>query len=86
MAGDTNNNRMESFSGNTVRHREKVIRGLKKDDSSHLIGLRLYYNHTRLHQGLPDGQTPDEAADIKIEGDNKWKTVIQAAAKQKSDD
>ena len=33
MAGDTNNNRMESLSGNTVRYRERVIRGLKKDDS-----------------------------------------------------
>ena len=66
MAGDTNNNRMESFSGNTVRHREKVIRRLKKDNSSHLIGLWLYHNHTRLHQDLPDGQTPGEAAGIKI--------------------
>ena len=35
--------------------------------------------------GLSDGQTPSEAAGIKIEGDNKWKTIIQAAAKQKSD-
>ena len=30
---------------------------------------------------MPDGQTPGEAAGIKIEGDNKWKTIIQAAAK-----
>ena len=81
MAGDTNNNRMESFSGNTVRHREKVIRSLKKDDSSHLIGLRLYHNHVRPHLGLSDGQTPGEATGIRIEGDNKWKTIIQAAAK-----
>ena len=27
-----------------------------------------------------------EAAGTHIEGDNKWKTIIQAAAKQKSDD
>ena len=33
-----------------------------------------------------DGQIFGEAAGIKIEGDNKWKTIIQAAAKQKSDD
>ena len=81
MAGDTNNNLMESSSGNTVRHREKVTRSLKKDDSSHLIGLRLYHNHVRPHLRLPDGQTPGEAAGIRIEGDNKWKTMIQAAAK-----
>ena len=86
MAGDTNNNQMESFNGNTVRHREKVVRGLKTDDSAILTGLRIYHNHVRPHQGLPGGQTPGEAAGIKIEGDNKWKTLIQAAAKQKSDD
>ena len=38
MAGDTNNNQMESFNGNTVRHREKVVRGLKTDDSAILSG------------------------------------------------
>ena len=81
MAGDTNNNRMESSSGNTVRHREKVTRSLKKDDSSYLIGLRLYHNHVRPHLRLLDGQTPGEAAGIRIEGDSKWKTIIQAAAK-----
>ena len=62
MAGDTNNNQMESFNGNTVRHREKVVRGLKTDDSAILAGLRIYHNHVRPHQGLPDGQTPGEAA------------------------
>ena len=55
MAGDTNNNQMESFNGNTVRHREKVVRGLKKKDSVILSGLRIYHNHIRPHLGLPDG-------------------------------
>ena len=81
MAGDTNNNQMESFNGNTLRHREKVVRGLKREDSAIISGLRLYHNHVRPHLGLPDGQTPGEAAGIRIEGSNKWKTVIQAAAK-----
>ena len=81
MAGDMNNNPMESFNGNTVRHREKVVRGLKKDDSAIITGLQLYYNHVRHHLGLPDDMTPGEAAGIHIEGDNKWKTLIQAAAK-----
>ena len=79
MAGDTNNNPMESFNGNTVRHREKVVRGLKREDSPILSGLRIYHNHVRPHLGL-DGKTPGEAAGIHIEGDNKWKTIIQAAA------
>ena len=80
MAGDTNNNQMESFNGNTVRHREKVVRGLKKKDSVILSGLRIYHNHIRPHIGLSDGQTPGEAAGIRIEGNNKRKTMIQAAA------
>ena len=67
MAGDTNNNQMESFNGNTVRHREKVVRGLKTDDSAILSGLRLYYNVLQ-HQGLPGNMTPGEAAGIHIEG------------------
>ena len=71
---------MESFNGNVVRHREKV-RGLKEDDSQNLDGLWLNHNHVRSHQGLPDGQTPGEAAGIIIEGTSKWKTIIKAAAK-----
>ena len=31
--------------------------------------------------GLPGNMTPGEAADIHIESDNKWKTIIQAAVK-----
>ena len=81
MAGDMNNNRMESFNWNTVRHREKVVRGLKKEDSAILTGLRLYHNHVRPHQGLLGNMTPGEAVGISIEGDNKWKTIIQAEAK-----
>ena len=85
MAGDTNNNRMESLSGNTVRYRERVIRGLKKDDSVILAGLRLYHNHVRPHltAGRPD---PRRDGQHPYGGPNKRKAIIQAAAKQKSDD
>ena len=83
MAGDMNNNQMESFNGNTVRLREEATRGLKREDSTILTGLRLYHNHVRPHQGLPGKATPGEAAGIRIEGDNKWKTMIQNAAKQR---
>ena len=80
LSGDMNNNQMESFNGATVRHREKVVRGLKKDDSTLLTGLRIYHNHVRPHRGL-EGKTPGEVAGIHIEGDNKWKTIIQNAAR-----
>ena len=79
MAGDTNNNQMESFNGNTVRLREGAVRGLKREDSPILSGLRVYHNHVRPHLGL-DGKTPGEAAGIRIEGDDKILTMIQAAA------
>ena len=83
MAGDMSNNQIESFNDNTVRLREKATRGLKREDSAILAGLRLYHNHVRPHQGLPGKTTPGEAAGIRIEGDNKWKTIIQNAAKQR---
>ena len=81
MAGDTNNNHMESFNGNTIRLREDVVHGLKKEYSAILTGLQLYHNHIRPHLGLPDNQTPGETAGIKIEGNDKILTIIQAAAK-----
>ena len=80
MAGDVNNNQMESFNGNTIRHREKVTRGLKKEDSAILAGLQLYHNYVRPHLAL-NGKTPAEMAGINIEGDNKIMTMIQAATK-----
>ena len=80
---DMNNNQMESFNGETVRHREKIVRGLKKEDSAILTGLRIYHNHVRPHPGL-DGKTPGEMAGIHIEGNNLWKTIIQNATKSTS--
>ena len=83
IAKDMNNNQMESFNGNTVRLREVTVRGLKREDSAILTGLRLYHNFVRPHLGLPGNITPGEAAGIHIEGDNKWKTIIQNAARQR---
>jgi len=82
--GIHHNNQMESFNGATLRHREKVCRGLKKDDSGIISGLRLYHNFVRPHLGLPDNITPAEAAGITVEGVNKWLTLIQAATKELS--
>lgn len=79
--GIHHNNKMESFNGNTIRHREKVTRGLKREDSGIIIGTQLYHNFVRSHLGLPDNQTPAEAAGLHIQGVNKWFTLIQAAAK-----
>jgi len=83
LAGDMNNNQMESFNGNTLRAREKVIRGIKRDDSAVLKGMQIHHNFIRPHQGL-DGDTPADRAGIRVLGDNKWKTIIQNASLNRS--
>jgi hypothetical protein len=40
---------------------------------------QIYHNYIREHAGL-DGKTPAEACGITIEGQNKWKTIIQNAS------
>lgn len=81
--GIHHNNQMESFNGNTIRHREKVTRGIKTEDSGVITGLQTYHNFVRPHLGLPDNQTPAEAAGIHVQGTNKLKTIIQAATKER---
>ena len=68
---------MERLNGE-VRDREKVMRGLKKSDTTILTGYQLFHNYLRPHEGLKN-KTPAEACGIKIEGQNKWKTLIQNA-------
>jgi transposase-like protein len=77
LEGDHNNNKMERLNGE-IRDREKVMRGPKKMDSVALRGYQMYHNYFRTHAGLV-GKTPAELAGIKIEGENKFLTVIQNA-------
>jgi transposase-like protein len=77
IRGDRNNNKMERFNGE-IRDREKTMRGLKKTDTPILSGYQIFHNYIREHEGL-DGKTPAEACGIKIEGKNKWLTLIQNA-------
>ncbi len=78
LKGDHNNNKMERLNGE-FRDREKVMRGLKKTDSPAIKGYQLYHNFVRPHEAL-DGKTPAEACGIKVEGENKWLTLIQNAS------
>ncbi len=77
-----NNNKMERFNG-TVRDREKTMRGLKRKRTPILEGMQVYYNFVRPHMAL-NGKTPSEACGIKVEGENKWLTLIQNASKAKA--
>ncbi len=78
IQGDRNNNKMERFNGE-VRDREKVMRGLKKTDTPILKGYQIFHNYMRPHEAL-EGKTPAEACGIKVEGKNKWLTLIQNAS------
>jgi transposase-like protein len=79
IRGDRNNNKMERFNGE-LRDREKTMRGLKTKDTPILSGYQIFHNYIRAHEGL-DGKTPAEACGIKIEGKNKWLTIIQNASR-----
>ena len=79
LQGDMNNNKMERINGE-IRDRERTMRSLKKMDTPILRGYQLYHNYIREHEGL-DGKTPAEKCGIKIEGKNKWITLIQNARK-----
>ncbi|PWB52548.1 MAG: hypothetical protein C3F06_08315 [Candidatus Methanoperedenaceae archaeon] len=78
LDGDMNNNTMERANGE-VRDREKVMRGLKRTNTQILPGYQIFHNYMRPHQSLK-GKTPAEACGIKVEGDNKWLTLIQNAS------
>lgn len=81
LQGDRNNNKMERLNGE-IRDREKVVRGLKKEDSPLISGYQIYHNYIRPHMAL-DGKTPSEVCGITIQGNDKWKTLIQNASKIK---
>jgi len=76
-----NNNKMERINGE-IRDREKTMRGLKKKSTPILKGMQVYHNFIKPHEGL-DGKTPAEACGIRVNGDNKWMTLIQNAAQAK---
>ena len=48
-----------------------------------LKDYKIYHNYIRGHEGL-DGKTPAEACGIKIEGKNKWKSIIENASRNNS--
>ena len=66
---------MERFNG-TFRDRELAFRCLKKKDTPIIGGYQVFYNYTKKHIGL-GGLTPAEVSKIKVEGVNKWQTLIQ---------
>jgi transposase InsO family protein len=75
------NSKVERLNG-SVRDREVVMRGMDHKESAQTLmeAMRIYHNYVRKHSAL-DGKTPAEASGIKIEGLNKWMTLIKNASK-----
>ena len=81
FAGGIHNNKMERMNGE-IRDREKTMRGLKVTDTPILGGMQIYHNFVRPHQGL-NGDTPADRAGIRVEGTDKFMTLIQNAQHQR---
>jgi len=71
---------MEKMNGE-IRDRERVMRTLETADTPILKGLQMYHNYVRPHMALK-GKTPAQVAGIKVEGENKWLTLIQNASRK----
>jgi len=76
-----NNNKMERMNGE-IRDREKTMRGLKRKRTPILTGYQIYHNYIRPHESL-GGKTPADACGIQIQGQDKWKTLIENASVNK---
>ncbi len=83
MDGTVHHNKMERMNGE-IRDRERVMRTLEKSNSPIVAGYQLFHNYIRPHMYL-EGKTPAEAAGIKVEGENKWLTLIQNATRKGRD-
>ena len=81
IRGDRNNNKMERFNGE-IGDREKTMRGLKAKETPILTGYQIFHNYIRGHEGL-EGKTPSEACGIEVNGEDKWKTLIQNACRHR---
>jgi len=63
-----------------IRDRERVMRTLEKSNTPILSGMRIYHNFVKPHMALK-GKTPAEVAG-KVQGQNKWLTIIQDATRK----
>lgn len=75
------NVRMERHFGE-LKNRTKSMRGLGNDESAQIYAdlHRINHNFVKPRVAL-NGKTPAEVCGIKVEGKNKWLTLIQNATK-----
>ena len=73
-----NNNTYERWNG-TIRDRIKTVRGFNSEHPALLWLYITYYNFIRTHMGI-NNKTPAEVMGIRINGDNKWMTLLAFAS------
>ena len=73
-----NNSLIECQNG-TVRNRIKTVRGFNSENPALLSLFITHYNFVRPHMGI-NGKTPAEAMGIRVDGDDKWATLLAFAS------
>ena len=73
-----NNSLFERQNG-TVRNRIKTVRGFNSENPALLSLFITHYNFVRPHTGI-SGKTPAEAMGIRVDGDDKWATLLAFAS------
>ena len=63
-----------------IRDHEKTLRGVKSVDSPVFKGFQIYHNYIKGHMAHEGEKTPAEMAGIKVNGENRWLTLIQNAS------
>jgi hypothetical protein len=76
------NNVLERMHG-SIREREKVMRGMKVDDTPIIPMNQINYNFIRPHMGL-NGRTPAETAGVGIDGENKWMGLLEKSTRKEA--
>ena len=64
-----------------IRDRQRLMRALEKSETPILSGMQIFENYVRPHQAL-NGKTLAEVAGIKVNGENRWLTIIQNASRE----
>ena len=75
------NNVLERMHG-SIREREKIMRGIKVDDTPIIPMNQIYYNFVGPHMGL-NGKTPADAVGVGVEGENRWVELIKRSIKSR---